>query len=418
MNNVEEFESSSPLEKVIDCIKNGQHVSILSQGGTGKSTLIAAVKEHFLDTDPDLTFYVTSTTGVSAYLIKGTTIHSYSGIGVLYPRHTVQDVVKKIAKNKPSIDRIKRTQVLVIDEISMLGAPYLDMMNETFQLIRKDTRLFGGITVIITGDFYQLPPIDEAYAFESKVWSKMNLFPIHLTRVYRFTDETYASMMGRIREGKHTPEDNVELFKRVRAYNELDIDSMEIRPTFLTSRRVNVDEQNADELDKNSNELVIYPAVDDVKKDVTFDLLAPSRLQLKVQAQVMLVVNLDVESGLTNGARGVVTKLTSDHVYVKFLSGETIPFERHEFKVEEEGKVIGTRRQFPFILAYALTIHKCQGSTLDFAVVDAGNSIFQAHMTYVSLSRVRSLSGLFLKAFNPYKISVDPKVVDFYNGFL
>ena len=415
-NTPENTPENTTLKQLVDCIQQKRHISILSQGGTGKSTLVAALRQYLSIHRPELSFYVTSSTGVSAYLIRGTTVHSYSGIGVLFPRHSVNDVVKKIAKNKLAMDRIKRTDVLVIDEISMLGASYLDMMNETFQRIRNNPRLFGGMTLIVTGDFYQLPPIDEAYAFESKVWKEMNFYPIHLTKVYRFTDEVYAGMMGRIREAQHTPEDNVELFKRVRAYHDLDIENMEIQPTFLTSRRMNVDEINTDELRKNANEMVIYPAIDDVKRDVTFDLMAPARLQLKVNAQVMLVVNVDVEAGLTNGARGVVTELGSDIIKVKFLCGDILPFERHEFKVEEEGKVIGTRRQFPFILAYALTIHKCQGSTLDFAIVDAGNSIFQSHMTYVSLSRVRSLSGLFLKAFNPYKITVDPKVVDFYTG--
>ena len=128
----------------------------------------------------------------------------------------------------------------------------------------------------------------------------------------------------------------------------------------------------------------------------------------------MLLVNINVEEGLTNGARGVVVKLC-DYVYVKFMSGETIPFERHPFPFERDGKVIATRSQFPFCLAYALTIHKIQGSTLDLAIIDIGNSIFQSHMTYVALSRVRSLSGLYIKSFNPHRITVDQRVSDFYN---
>jgi ATP-dependent DNA helicase PIF1 len=230
-------------------------------------------------------------------------------------------------------------------------------------------------------------------------------------------------MLARIRTAKHTPEDNVELYKRVKAFNDLDIDSMEIKPTFLTSKRIDVDEENREELRKNPNELVIYKAFDEYKENEkdkdkdTFDILSlvsSKNLELKVGAQVMLLININVEDGLTNGARGVAVKLESEYVHVKFMTGETIPFERHVFPFERDGKVIATRSQFPFCLAYALTIHKIQGSTLDLALVDIGNSIFQAHMTYVALSRVRSLSGLYIKSFNPHRITVDQRVTDFY----
>ena len=410
-------------DELLSLISSGKNVSILSQGGTGKSTLISAVQK-----DIESRFYVTSTTGVSAYLIRGSTIHSYSGIGVLRSNNTVKDVVTKIKKNKQAKLRIENTEILVIDEISMLGGSYFDMLNACFKIIRKNNKPFGGMTVIVTGDFYQLSPINDTYVFETETWREMDFHNIHLETVYRFTDDLYRDMLARIRTGKHTPEDNVELYKRVKAFNELDMDSMEIKPTFLTSKRIDVDEENREELRKNPNELVIYKAFDEYKKldkenenekekENTFDILSlvsSKNLELKVGAQVMLLVNINVEDGLTNGARGVVVKLESEYVHVKFMTGETIPFERHVFPFERDGKVVATRSQFPFCLAYALTIHKIQGSTLDLAVIDIGNSIFQAHMTYVALSRVRSLSGLYIKSFNPPRIMVDQRVTDFY----
>ena len=410
-------------DELLSLISSGKNVSILSQGGTGKSTLINDIQKEI-----DSHFYVTSTTGVSAYLIRGSTIHSYSGIGVLRANNTVKDVITKIKKNKPAKLRIENTEILVIDEISMLGGSYFDMLNACFKIIRKNNKPFGGMTVIVTGDFYQLSPINDTYVFETETWREMDFHTIHLETVYRFTDDLYRDMLARIRTGKHTPEDNVELYKRVKAFNELDIDSMEIKPTFLTSRRIDVDEENREELRKNPNELVIYSAFDEYKKidndendkkENVFDVLslvASKNLELKVGAQVMLLVNINVEEGLTNGARGVVVKLESEYVHVKFMSGETIPFERHIFPFERDGKVNATRSQFPFCLAYALTIHKIQGSTLDLALIDIGNSIFQAHMTYVALSRVRSLSGLYIKSFNPHRITVDQRVTDFYKA--
>lgn len=405
-------------QELLSLISARQNVSILSQGGTGKSTLISAVKDEL----NEISFHVTSTTGVSAYLIRGSTIHSYSGIGVLRPTNTLKDIITKIKKNKPAKLRIETTDVLVIDEISMLGGSYFEMLNECFKIIRKNPKPFGGICLIVTGDFYQLPPINDSYVFETTTWKEMNFRPIHLETVYRFTDDHYRDMLARIRKGEHTPKDNVDLYKRVKAFNELDVDAMEIKPTFLTSKRIDVDTENREELHKNPNELVIYKAFDDfVGKDEkdTFDILglvAPKNLELKVGAQVMLLVNINVEAGLVNGSRGVVVLLESEYVHVKFMSGETIPFEKHIFPFERDGKIIANRSQFPFCLAYALTIHKIQGSTLDLAIIDIGNSIFQSHMTYVALSRVRSLYGLYIKSFNPHRITVDQRVVEFYQN--
>jgi len=387
-------------EKLIELVKSQRNVFLTGQGGTGKSYLINQLKKE-IDID------VTSTTGISAYLIKGSTIHSYCGIGVL-SKYSVKDVLKKIKKNKLAKRRLIECKTLVIDEISMLGKKYFEMMNETFKLVRNDDRPFGGICIILTGDFMQLPPINDGYVFESDVWDELNLEIIKLEKVYRQTDEIYKGILSRVRLGKQTNEDNVELYKRVKAYHETNFD--DIKPTFLTSRRTDVDQMNKDELEKNPNDLVIYKAEDD---DKNLDWIAPSVLYLKVGAQVMLTVNINVERGLANGSRGVVMKL-GEMVYVKFLSGEIIPFERHEFKYEEDDKV-STRKQFPFILAYCTSIYKSQGSTLDMAVIDLGYTVFGHHSVYVALSRVRSLKGLYLKSYIPNKITVDERVVDFYS---
>lgn len=402
------------MDELYEHVLQKRNISILSQGGTGKSTLISLLKEKLEETQ-DLQFHVTSTTGVSAYLIGGRTIHSFSGMGVIQPKHSVQDVMKKIKKNKDAKKRIMECDILVIDEVSMLQCSYFNMMNECFKLVRKNNTIFGGIQLIVTGDFLQLPPINDQYVFESDLWHQFNFHDIKLTKLYRFTDETYASMLSRIRIGKHTPEDNIELFKRLKAYNELnESDLYDIQPTFLSSRREDVSSKNKEELDKNPNELVIYLARDTHEsKDSVLDLVAPKKIEMKCGAQVMLTINHSIEEGLTNGSRGVVMKLTSDTMFVKFMNGMTIPFERHEFKYEENN-VTSVRLQFPFMLAYCLTIHKCQGSTLDCAVVDIGNSVFENHMIYVALSRVKSLDGLYIKSYNPYRIKVDQKVIEFY----
>jgi len=402
------------FELLLQYVKERNNVFLTGQGGTGKSYLINKLKEELaIENNSDIS--VTSTTGISAYLIKGSTVHSYSGIGVINFKHTLKDILKKINKNKPAKKRIIDCDILVIDEISMLGKSYFEMIDEAFKNIRKNPKPFGGICLILTGDFMQLAPINDDYVFESDVWTQLNLKTIKLDKVYRQDDEIYKGILSRIRLGQQTDSDNIELFKRVKAYKETDFDDIEIKPTFLTSKRIDVDQMNKDELDKNPNELFIYKSEDE-NREVNLDLIAPQFLSLKINAQVMLTVNINVEAGLTNGSRGVVTCLTSEHVFVKFRSGETIPFERHEFKFEEENKVIAMRRQFPLILAYSTSIYKSQGSTLDMAVIDLGYSVFGNHSVYVALSRVKSLDGLFLKAYVPQKITVDQRVIDFYKN--
>ena len=394
------------FEHILEMVESGQNIFLTGPGGCGKSWTINKLKDVL---SKRMNISITSTTGVSSYLIKGQTIHSFSGIGVFNPK---QDLLKKIKKNRAT-KRIVECDLLVIDEISMLGSIYLSALSKGFKLVRKNEKPFGGIQVIFTGDFYQLPPIQDDYAFESDIWKELNLKTILLEKVYRFTDELYSNMLARIRKGQHTPEDNVELFKRVKAFQELNMDDFEIQPTFISCKRIDVYEKNKEELDKNPNELVMYLSRDD--GDITFlDIVAPKKLELKIGSQVMLTVNKNVEEGLVNGSRGVIIKLDSDMIAVKLMKGNIEIFERHEFIYEEDGKVIGKRLQFPFILSYCLTIHKIQGSTIDCAIMDIGNSIFENSMSYVALSRVKSLSGLYLKAYSPYKIQVNKKVEDFY----
>ena len=394
------------FEHILEMVESGQNIFLTGPGGCGKSWTINKLKDVL---SKRMNISITSTTGVSSYLIKGQTIHSFSGIGVFNPK---QDLLKKIKKNRAT-KRIVECDLLVIDEISMLGSIYLSALSKGFKLVRKNEKPFGGIQVIFTGDFYQLPPIQDDYAFESDIWKELNLKTILLEKVYRFTDELYSNMLARIRKGQHTPEDNVELFKRVKAFQELNMDDFEIQPTFISCKRIDVYEKNKEELDKNPNELVMYLSRDD--GDITFlDIVAPKKLELKIGSQVMLTVNKNVEEGLVNGSRGVIIKLDSDMIAVKLMKGNIEIFERHEFIYEEDGKVIGKRLQFPFILSYCLTIHKIQGSTIDCAIMDIGNSIFENSMSYVALSRVKSLSGLYLKAYSPYKIQVNKKVEEFY----
>jgi ATP-dependent DNA helicase PIF1 len=413
---------SEDYENIKSYIEKGRNIFLTGPGGVGKSFYINKLKDELKEE-----IAVTSTTGVSSYNLKAMTIHSFSGIGVFKQGDKIDSIIKKMKKfntYESTKTRVRKCSILVIDEVSMLGMRLLEGINELLQVLRGNDRIFGGLQVIFTGDFMQLPPVNDDYCFKSSVWNELNFKVIYLTKLYRFNDDLYASMLSRIRIGKNTKDDNNELYKRYFAYKkykeneEKEEKEMNIKPTFLYSKKVNVNEKNMEELEKNDNELIIFKAnYRDKNKICRIDLdKLENTLYLKVGAQVMLTINFDVDAGLVNGSRGVITKCEDSLLYVKFLNGLEIAFSKHEYSFEEDGKVMYKMDQYPFILAYALSIHKVQGCTLDYAIIDIGHSIFEENMSYVALSRVRNLEGLFLMNFQSYKIMPSKEALEFYNN--
>ena len=413
-------------QRIKEYLFQGHNVFLTGPGGVGKSYYIKKLKEECHDR-----VTVTSTTGVSAFNLGAQTIHSFTGIGAVKPHNSIDVILKKVKKNKNALTRIHECEILVIDEISMLGVHYLELINAVFQKIRGNTLPLGGVQVIFTGDFLQLPPVNDEFCFHSDVWKQMQLKIIYLTKMYRVSDPHYTGMLERIRMARHTPDDNKELYKRFFAYKDYLINSshdmFSIQPTFLYSKKVDVHEKNMEELEKNPNELLVFrPQVvkgeayekydSDERKKTDLEMKENFNiLYMKIGAQVMLTVNMDCDAGLVNGSRGIIRDYKNNELTVEFLNGSVLSFTRHEFVTEEDdGKVLYKVVQFPFTLAYALSIHKVQGSTLDFAIVDIGHSVFEASMSYVALSRVRSLEGLFLVAYQPHKIFCNKEALEFY----
>lgn len=411
----------SDYDKIKQYITSGHNIFMTGPGGVGKSYYINKLKEEMKDS-----ITITSTTGVSSFNLKAQTIHSFSGIGAFKRGDRLEDILKKLKKTKRMAStflKIEQCTLLVIDEISMLGQYFLEMVDKLFRKVRNTDQPLGGLQVIFTGDFLQLPPVSDEFCFKSEVWDQLDLKTIYLTKMYRVSDPVYTKMLERIRMGKHNAEDNQILYKRFFAYKEYrEKEEKEkenltsIQPTFLYSKKVNVHEKNMEELEKNPNEMLIFRSViTDKRPDIILN-KTEDLLYLKIGAQVMLTVNLDCDNGLVNGSRGVITgyDTSQQSLSVTFLNGSELSFQRHEFVYEEDGKVLYKMIQFPFILAYALSIHKVQGCTLDYAIVDIGHSVFEASMSYVALSRVRSLEGLFLEAYQPYKIFCDKEALEFY----
>jgi ATP-dependent DNA helicase PIF1 len=386
---------------------------------------------------------ITSTTGISALLFGGTTLHSYLGIGL--GKLSVNALVSKINNKGYLKKRWNDLEILVIDEVSMLSPVLFDRLEETARIVRNDSRPFGGIQLILSGDFCQLPCVGESdFCFEAKSWNECIDKVVYLDKNMRQKDEVFQRCLSEIRVGKISEETKNILNQCVNKELENDYG---IKPTRFCSTKNTVEKINQSELDKfaeteefyeyemnvsyttdsiipkpllrfianqdsQSVKEVIEQTINSHKKNCT----APEVLQLCVGAQVMLLCNTHIETeGLANGSRGVVIRFEDDLPVVKFLNGKEILIGYHTWEVvEHTNKKIMDISQIPLILAYALTIHKSQGCTLDYAEVDL-SEIFEYGQAYVALSRVKELKGLTIHgSINFDKIQAHPKAVEFY----
>jgi len=417
--------SESMIEKIFVERKN---LYIGGQGGTGKSRLLKDIK-IYAENVHHLNVGIASTTGASAFSIGATTLHSWAGIKL--GRESVETICKKIKTKKECLERWLHTDLLLIDEVSMLGASILELVSDVGSSLRKRKNdPFGGIQVIFTGDFLQLPPINDLYAFESVLWDELNLEICILSHPYRFLDKDFFYMLARIRLGKPLEQDFQKLEERQKVYVEYirsDRQKTEqIHPTLLFSLKRDVEAFNLQELNKIKEKEWTYRSYDKIhgrkgtqlseyerKNHVKFlDSMIPSLVCFKKGAQVMLTYNMDAKNGLVNGTRGVVTECfkTEVEVLVKNGSKIMISFHEHEF---DDGRIKAIRYQIPLILASALSIHRSQGCSLDYAIVDIGPSVFGPHMTYVALSRLRTLEGVLVQNFARKSIFCNQKALDY-----
>ena len=398
----------------------GENVFLTGSAGTGKT---ACIKMFIKIYKQNKIMGVTSTKGISALLFGGATLHSYLGIGL--GACSVESMYKKLCSRPHLRNRWRDMEVLIIDEISMLSPMLFDKLEALARRVRRNEEPFGGIQLILSGDFLQLPCVNsDNFCFESDSWSKCVTNIIYLTEIMRQRDVEWQECLNNVRVGL-LPKKTRKLLKS-RVNQELS-NEYGIKPTKLFSTNYSVDYVNNKELDalavndldfyEYSMEIRLHPGVknrDYVIEKYKKSCNAPDNLQLCVGAQVMLLWNYDTEGGLVNGSRGVVSSFVGDIPMVKFLNGRELLIDYHIWETEENGQKILSVIQIPLKLAYALTIHKSQGCSLDYAEIDLSNT-FAPGQAYVALSRVKNLTGLNIIEIDFDKIRADEKAVDFYN---
>uniref|UniRef100_A0A2K5I2T7 ATP-dependent DNA helicase n=1 Tax=Colobus angolensis palliatus TaxID=336983 RepID=A0A2K5I2T7_COLAP len=350
---------------VLRAVLTGQSIFFTGSAGTGKSYLL----KRILGSLPPTGTVATASTGVAACHIGGTTLHAFAGIG-----SGQAPLAQCVAlAQRPGVRQgWLNCQRLVIDEISMVEADLFDKLEAVARAVRQQNKPFGGIQLIICGDFLQLPPVTKGpqpprFCFQAKSWKRCVPVTLELTKVWRQADQTFISLLQAVRLGK------VHRFEA---------------------------------MDSNPELASILDAQCPVSQ----------LLQLKLGAQVMLVKNLSVSRGLVNGARGVVVGFEAEGrglPQVRFLCGVIEVIRADRWTVQATRNQLLSRQQLPLQLAWAMSIHKSQGMTLDCVEISLGR-VFASGQAYVALSRARSLQGLRVLDFDPMAVRCDPRVLHFY----
>ncbi|MCF7815660.1 MAG: AAA family ATPase [Candidatus Pacebacteria bacterium] len=396
----------------LEILKTGANVFLTGEPGAGKTYVLNEYIDWLIGCG--IPVAVAASTGIAATHIGGTTIHSWSGIGAR-DSLTPYDL-DSIASNEKTVKRVQKPKVLVIDEISMLDGRVLDMVETVCRTIKQRGESFGGMQVIVVGDFFQLPPIAgrgemSRFAFESRAWDTAKFLTCYLTEQHRQEDELLLGLLASIRKND-IDESHYTLLSE-----QTDIAFPDIEPTKLFTHNSDVENMNTTRLKELDTQARVYTMVAKGNKQHTANLvkncLSPEVLELRKEAMVMCTKN-NFEVGYVNGTLGRVVDFDSEDglPIIETSDGRTIKMVTQTWSVMNEAgdRSLAEISQIPLRLAWAITVHKSQGMSLDAAEIDLRNA-FTYGQGYVALSRVRSLQGMKVIGLNSQALLVDPRVV-------
>lgn len=409
--------------EALNILKTGANVFLTGEPGSGKTftinDFVAYLRSHNIEPA------ITASTGIAATHIGGQTIHAWSGIGIKKFLTAVD--LDRLATNEGVVRRVRKTTTLIIDEVSMLSPNILTMVDQICREVRASTEPFGGIQIVLVGDFFQLPPVQKwsdyenadkslfedkrgTFAYESPVWDKARFVMCYLTEQHRQDDEHFLGLLSAIRNNEFD-QAHMELLEKRLINEEADHDNI----PHLYSHNEDVDRINDERLGRIKAQSATFemqsqgsPAlVAGLKKGC----LSPDKLVLKKGAKVMFTKN-NRELGFVNGTLGEVVEASPySNPKIVLSDGETIYVAPMDWIIEENGSIRAKITQIPLRLAWAITVHKSQGMSLDEAVMDL-RQVFEYGQGYVALSRVRRLSGIHLKGWNAKVFQVHPEVLE------
>jgi ATP-dependent DNA helicase PIF1 len=401
----------------IEQIRSGRNVMITGPAGTGKSFLLRFIQEEY----PKMP--ITASTGIAALNVGGCTLHTWAKLS--RGDQSAAQIANRLNERKDGVwIAMQSCEKLAIDEISMTSAETLDMLDEILRRVRKNNRPFGGVQLIVFGDFLQLPPVPEEgrparFAFESAAWQYADFKVYLLTEVMRQKDAEFAGVLSRVRVGDTSEEVRSVLRPRINALDP----NPSLRPTDLATHNELADGINFEELRKLETKECEFQASDSadtpyLMQKLDKDCIAPKTLTLKIGCQVMLLKNIDPQAGLVNGSIGRLVDLKEGQFkrvlpVVEFSNGVVREIERATWEMKRGKDVLASRIQTPLRPSYAITIHKAQGLTLEKVRVHL-KRCFSDGQAYVALSRAKTLEGLFIAGISGTSIRTNPTALEFY----
>lgn len=409
--------------EALNILKTGKNVFLTGEPGSGKTYTVNEYVRYLRA--HDIHPAITASTGIAATHIGGMTIHSWSGIGI-HDYLNLQDI-RRIARTKHVETRIKNTQVLIIDEVSMLSPKTLNLVEAVCRESRQNPAPFGGLQIILVGDFFQLPPVtrkkteeefeqivlidepESRFAYDAVAWAKSEPVACYLTEQHRQDDAEFLSVLSAIRTNTFGMKHVAHIESRRSTYEEVPEEAPK-----LFSHNLDVDLVNNDMITKLPGAPHDFtmkawgpqPLINTLKKGC----LSPEVLSLKIGASVMFTKN-NHKAGFVNGTLGIVERFRDDDglPVIKTRSGTNITAETMDWAIQENGESKAAITQLPLRLAWAITVHKSQGMSLDEAVMDL-SEVFEYGQGYVALSRVRRLSGVHIIGWNQRAFQVHPDI--------